>query len=838
MNLKKVLDGKDWEVDFFITETQYQAWVNRERTIDRMHMYSAQQLGFIRPGVPAPGAMRGTVPGCDVSVLLENGRIPDINVGRNLEVCRWVERFSWGFRKHFTFSPEWKNCRQIRLTLKGIDYSAEIFFNGVNIGRHTGMFLPFEYDITRLVNPEGENLLAVIFDPAPQACPNHQEKNPAEFAYYHRHQMGFGWDWARAAITTGIWDHVEIHGYGAARMKDVFFRYLGDGRCSAALDVEALEDCTLPLAIRLTPDGFAGKSAEYSTELKLRAGSNHAEVTFNVEDPHLWFPNGYGEQPLYNLEIDLGNGMDRYCRKAGLRTIAMARNPNSPEGAYDQTFVINGVKIFVRGLNWVPADLLFYCTGREDYERLVKLAAVSGFNLFRSWGGGLIEKTEFFECCDKYGMMVWQEFPHGCSNSPKDPDYLAYSEVEGESILRKIRNHVCLSLICGGNEVLYYGEIPNSPMFKTYAEQVARLTPDLAFHISCPDLSRPGERNHGPWWMESHEFYNKHDRIIATEIGCNGMPEEESVRRFIPENEPLPEGQSYHYHFLHLQKAPDLHRQWEPFGPETLWEHCQSSMFVQADITGYQMEHYRRGWPEKSGCFFWQYNEPWPTFTWSLLDYYSVPKLAMYRLAKSNAPVMLSLQDQDWCVKDGIWRGRLYLCNDRASFDGAAELQLWSMEGKELAAWKVAGPFVSGVSLLGEWESPVPENTIVIAVMTLRDAAGGEIFRTERLYGVPDYRPAFHAPAADVEAVYRKVPGGITVTLNNRGGNAAMMVRVSLPDDDPKLVYWYENYVTLAPGERRELFAECAALPERVQIRGWNVPAADAGNEGLCVIER
>ena len=829
MSLFRLLDGNDWEVDFFISDTQYHAWVNRERTIDRMHMYSAQQLGFTTPGTPAPGAMRGTVPGCDLSVLQENGRIPDLYRGRDLEVCRWVERFSWGFRKSFSLAPEWKACRQLRLTLKGIDYAAEIFLNGVSIGHHTGMFLPFEYDVTQLIDRDGENLLAVIFDIAPQACPNHQEQKPAEFAYFHRHQMGFGWDWARAAITTGIWDHVELAGYGAARMKDVFFRYLGEGHCRVAFDFEALEDGTFPLAIRLVPDGFSGKSAELRTSVALRAGSNHAEFDFDIAEPHLWYPNGYGEQPLYDLTVDLGDGMDRCCRKAGLRTISMARNPNSPEGAYDQTFVINGVKIFARGLNWVPEDLLFYRTEKKDYERLVKCAVLSGFNLFRSWGGGLIEKTEFFECCDKYGIMVWQEFPHGCSNSPKDPDYLAYSEIEGEAILRKIRNHVCLSLICGGNEVLYYGEIPNSPMFKKYAEQVARLTPDLAFHISCPDLSRPGERNHGPWWLESHAFYNKHNRIIATEIGCNGMPEAESIRRFIPENEPLPAGQSYHYHFLHLQKAPDVKKHWAFFGPETLWEHSQSSMFAQADITGYQMEHYRRGWPEKSGCFFWQYNEPWPTFTWSLIDYYSVPKIAMYRLAKSNAPVMLSLRDNDWCVTDGVWKGSLYLCNDREAFAGSAELRLVAQDGTGLGKWEKTGDFAGGVSLLGEWEAPVPSGMIIIAVMTLRDAEGKTLFRTERLYGAPDYKTAFRSSPADLTASFRAVPGGIAVSLCNRGSNAAMMVRAALPDVDAKAVYWHENYVTLAPGETRELFAECSAVPEKVQINGWNVPALAAG---------
>lgn len=813
-----LLDGNDWEADCFITDRQFTDWTCRMRTIYRMHQYSAAALDFMKPGTPAPGAMRAQIPGCDLGILFANGRIPDPYFGRNLEAFRWSETYSWGFRKTFRLPEALKKRRQIRLFLKGIDYAADIFVNGTPIvGRHVGMFLPFEYDITSLVDRDGENLLALVFAPAPQACPNHQESLPAEFAQYHRHQCGFGWDWLRQEVTTGIWDSVILSGTDTARISDRCFRYLGDGHCRLELTVEALETCSRTLEVRLTPDGFAAPEAAFKRELALEYGKpNKFTFDFDLADPHLWFPNLYGEQPLYDLTLTL-DGITE-TRRVGLRTIRMIRNPGSPEGAYDETFEINGRAIFARGLNWVPIDLDFYKADTHTYEPLVRRAAMAGFNLFRAWGGGLIEKEAFYDCCDRYGIMVWQEFPHGCSNSPKDVDYLAYSRREGDAALRKIRNHVSLSLVCGGNEVLYYGEIPDSPMFEAYRELCAELVPDLAFHVSCPDVSRPGERNHGPWSIRPHAEWNQHDRLLASEVGCGAMPCPASVAKFIPENELEPPfGQSAHYHFLQLRGEHDIHRQWAFFAPETLAEHCMASMFAQADMTGYQMEHYRQGWPHQSGCFFWQYNEPWPTFAWSLVDYYGVPKTAMSRLAKSNAPRMLSLRDEAWCCPAGKWRAELFLCNDPAPFAGTAELELWSAAGEKLASWREERDFASGVTRIGGYSADVPAG-IMVAVLHLTDKAGSELFRTERLYGVPDFKTAFHQPHASVEVAAK--PG--EVTLRNTGKNVALMVHADLAGIDPANVYWLDNDVTLTPGETRVLRYE-AEKDAEVTLSGWNL---------------
>ena len=281
------------------------------------------------------------------------------------------------------------------------------------------------------------------------------------------------------------------------------------------------------------------------------------------------------------------------------------RNLNSPDRAYNQTFTFNDVPVFARGVNWVPADLMHCRSGAAEYERLVRLAAEAGINLFRIWGGGIVEKEEFYDACDRYGIIVWQEFMHSCSSYRKDAEFLAFKKREGEAILRKTRNHVSVSLFCGGNEVQYYGEIPDSPLFIQYRELVQKLAPDRPFRTSCPDLSVPGERNHGPWHFMAHAKINHHDRLLASELGCNGFPELESIKRFIPE------------HDLDNPESSELEVSLCDSLPAIRIGGCRCSILKrmipgvaprrrclpQSDIVGYWMNHCRRKIPAYQRLF-------------------------------------------------------------------------------------------------------------------------------------------------------------------------------------------------------------------------------------------
>ncbi len=831
------LDGNDWEADYFIASAEETAWRGNNRNINNMLLDSAFSAGFYCPGSNYRPSFRGSVPGCDRTMLTENGVIDDPYYGRNMDHSRWSERFSWAFRKRFTLPEDMRDWKRIRLVFKGIDYHAHFFLNGVPLGTHLGMFIPAEFDVSSLLDRSGENLLAVIFEPVPQASPNHRMPDeypqPAEFAEYHRSQMSYGWDWMRGMVAAGLWDSVYLSGSNRVRIRDCFFRSEGS-RVRLEIDLETTEAVAAPLHIRLSPVNFAGASTSHVEQLQLPFGSCRITTEFESADVRRWYPAGYGEQPLYCLELEIDGVTEKL--QVAFRSIAMQRNPDSPEGAYNQTFLINGKAVFARGLNWVPADLMHCRSQEKEYDRLVRLAAEAGFNLFRVWGGGIVEKDAFYAACDRYGIMVWQEFMHACSSYRKDPEYLAFKKREGEAILRKIRNHVSLSLICGGNEVDYYGETPGSPLYQQYRQLVETLTPDLDFHTSSPDQSRPGECHHGPWNFIDHSVINAHHRLVASEVGCNGLPEEESLRRFIPDKDSFPHGPSWSYHFLAMSGKLDMKKQFCLFNAGTVWEHSQASMQLQGDTLSYMMSHYRRKFPESSGCFIWQYNEPWPTCSVSIVDYYTLPKMAYYRCARANAPLTLSLRDDSLCCAGNTFQASLWVVNDGDAAELTVKFDLIDPAGHEYARVRETRNFATRTTkvtnIQAAWTKP-PAGGLLLARLQLCGPEGHTLFEDERLYGAPDFKSAFELPETEltISAEFTPAPDREScglIRLHNPGTTAALNVRLDFPDLPHGEVYWLDNYVSLAPGTTRTVKVKLtseAGRPETVRIRGWNVAA-------------
>lgn len=832
--MKLYLDGSDWLAGYFLPESEYQA-TKTVGHIDNMLMDSARSSGFLnrtrRPG----GALRASVPGCDRTVLLENGEIDDPYYGRNMERSRWSEAKEWAFRKDFSLPAEWKDCRKLTLTFHSLGYRAQIFLNDEWLGVHEGMFTPWEFEVTDVIDRTGNNVLVLIFDPAPQASSNHERVRPSEFAEFHHCQMSFGWDWARALVPTGIFDHVELKGTMAARLRDCHFR---TAQKHVFLEVElgALEAHDTALTVKLAPLGHHGKTVELTRTVALCPGpDNRCKIDFEVDDARFWYPNGYGEQPLYELTLTVPG--DEQVRQVGFRDLRMVRNPGSPEGAYDLTFELNGQPIFARGLNWVPADMIVSRLDAALYEREVRLAKEAGFNLFRIWGGGLIEKQAFYDACDRHGMLVWQEFMHACSMYRSDAVYLAAKRHEGEAAVRKLRNHVSTALFCGGNEVQYYGESPDNPLYRQYAELVAALAPGVPYHLSSPDLSRPGERHHGPWCFLEHSFWNDHFRQLASELGCNGFAEAESIDRFIPPGDPCPAGQHWKYHFTFDHGQRPITPMLENFrpDPEDRRQLSQASMFTQADLLGYVMEHYRRNYPAASGCFIWQYNESWPTNSFGIIDFYTMPKMAYYRLARANRNAVLFLEDASWRIADGKLHGTLFLCNDSAlPRDARIAATGIDLHGRVLFAETFAGDRPAGVAELGKIAVTLPDELPGgVLLVLLRITAGDRtLFANERIYGVPDFSRALHLEPAELACRWRSVPLSgdetlISATVENTGKIAALNLRLSADEVDFRQIYWQDNYFCLAPGECRTITARLTAgapRPATLTLYGWNHP--------------
>ena len=803
------LDGRDWEADYFLSGKEYARWKSRPRALRNMLRNCAQSAGFVR-GDEAPGAMTGTVPGCDRTFLLENNLCEDPYYARNLEHTSYAEQYSWAFRKRFSIPDSWRGKR-MELTFAGLDYSCEIFLNGQWLCSHEGMFIPESMDITRFVRFGEENLVALVFAPAPQGDPDHQDDRPADFARFHRTQIGFGWDWSRKFVPTGIYDSVLLTAYDRVLITEKQVLFDGE-KASLKIGIEAVSDMTIPLECRLAPDGFEGKSTAFTSVLNLKHGENRC--TFDLplpDDLKLWYPLGYGPQSLYVLTLTIDGAAETV--HTGFRTVTMIRNPGSPRGAADLTFAVNGKPVFVRGVNYVPADLMISRATEVDYEYLVRLTAAAGINYFRIWGGGVLEKEAFYRACDRYGILVHQEFFHACSLAPKDAEFIAFKKNEARAVIGRLCNHPSLALLCGGNEVQYYGEIPDSPIIENYRAIAAEMVPGIPFRTGSPDRSRPGERPHGPWSYQEHKVWRNHFRCFASEVGCNGMPEFSSLKRFIPERElTLMRGPALEYHFCNLEHGgQNLKKPLTVFDCGNMEEFCKGSMFAQADSTQCVFEHYRRLRPEASGCVFWQYNESWPTCSYSIVDYYGVPKNALYAMKRANRSILLSLADDSWCCPDRRLKADWFVTAEEP-FSGKLSLRaLECASGRELFTRETEGSFGENTTLLAEIDEPLPPGIIAVFL-----CLNGECVN-ERLYGVPDFKTAFILPETTLALQQEKD----RITVSNTGNAVAVNVHLAFPEAPDRSVILSDNYFSLPPGGSR-LVTFSGGTEAQAAVTAWN----------------
>lgn len=425
-----------------------------------------------------------------------------------------------------------------------------------------------------------------------------------------------------------------------------------------------------------------------TTALALSGEKASGAVT--LKNPRLWWPNGYGTSPLYTARLTLragGKELDRREVRFGVRSLRWERNEGGDPASHPLTLVVNDRRIFLRGTNWVPADALPGRLRPKHYRMLLDRARDMNLNLLRIWGGGLFEKEAFYDFCDEMGLLVWQEFPMACSNYPKDPKFVAGMVAEAEHAVRRLRNHPCICLWCGGNENDYYGEVPDSPTLLAIGEVVNRLHPGVDYHVSCPDKSRPGERGHGPWTFQEHAEWNKHFRELASEVGCNALPSERTLERIAP-GEPWPAGPSFAYHFAstyrHLFWVPGgKYGGAMPFAPKTRAEWVLFSQFIQAEQLAYMTGHYRSMAWRASGIFGWQFNTAWPEGCWSVVEWDGTPKMAWYWLRAAQAPVSCFCEDEgmDLSGKDGL-ELKPFVFDSTLKHPGRCEsvLALWSAE--------------------------------------------------------------------------------------------------------------------------------------------------------------
>jgi len=618
------------------------------------------------------------VPGGVHTDLLALDRIPDPFVGDNEKRVQWVAEADWEYRRNFNVSPEMLAETQINLVCDGLDTLARVYVNGALVGRGENMFRQYRWDIKKLLHP-GANELGIYFESSVAYGLKRNKERPLHGVtqaipggmYVRKAPCQFGWDWGPMLPPVGIWKDIRLEGSSVARFKDIHLRQHHEGKkVTATADalLERFSEGTLTARMEITtPDGTHLK-------VELPAPGKDQKLSIEIPAPRLWWPYGYGEQPLYQVVMTLLDGkqaLDERHFQLGLRTIELRRQPDQWGESF--TFVINGVPVFAKGSDWIPADSFPTRITEASLSKLLRDAIATNQNMLRVWGGGFYETEMFYDLCDRLGILVWQDFAYACSIYPMDePEFLENVRVESFENIRRLRHRASLALWCGNNEMeegweYWHWDSPESKSLKdayekfyfhTLPEWVAELDPDHPYWPSSPSSNTPfvntnaqdiGDMHYWDVWHGRKPFTayrNVYPRFMS-EFGFQSLPPFETIKTYASEPDWNMTSYMMEYHQrsgsgngLMIGQMTDTFRM-----PKDFQSLVYLSMVLQAEGIRYGVEHWRR-YPERiSGIVYWQLNDCWPVASWSSLDYFGRWKALHYAARRFYAPVMLSIFD-------------------------------------------------------------------------------------------------------------------------------------------------------------------------------------------------
>ena len=651
------------------------------------------QAGKIEP-IPA------TVPGCIHTDLMAAGKIPDPFFRDNEQTVQWVSEKTWVYRRTFTVPPETLQFDRVLLRCEGLDTLAAIKINDQAVGTADNMFRLWEYDVKGTLRP-GENEIEITFRSPLPVMQERQARRPLyEWigshepqgrAWVRKEPCNFGWDWGPVLITCGIWRNISVEALNHARLEDVLILqdHSVPNRVTLSFQIkaESTPQKTLQAAIEV---GYKGATVGKTT-VEMPDGSGRAAIA--ITDPKLWWPAGMGDQALYEVRVELrdadGQALDTLSRRIGLRTVKLLEKDDQNS----LRFEANGIPFFSKGANWIPADPFANRVTPDVLRRYVADAVAVNMNTIRFWGGGFYEDDALFDACDELGICVWLDFKFACSAYPAfDDAFMENVRLEARDNLKRLRDHACIAVWCGNNEISLMtkeewskesmGRADYDKLFKgLLAAQVKEFAPQANYVSGSPDC---GDTHYWQVWHGGKKFdeYRKLTGFMS-EFGFQSFPEPRTVRSFTAEEDrtslvtPIlnwhqrsPKGN---------EKIRDMITAY--FNPPKDWD---SALWLSQILQGYGIkmgaEYWRQTMPKSMGCVFWQYNDCWPVVSWSSVDYYGRWKALHYMARRFYAPILVSgLENPDKGTID------VFLTSDRlAPCRGTLSWQVTDLAGKSL----------------------------------------------------------------------------------------------------------------------------------------------------------
>ena len=752
--------------------------------------------------------LTGTVPGGVHLDLLAAALISDPFVGDEELRVQWVAESDWEYRREFTVEARVAAEEHLALVFDGLDTLADVRLNGEPFGDADNMFRTWEFDVTGRLRP-GSNELSVVFRSAVRrgaeldsrrhlTAPNDQLPGAP---YLRKAPCHFGWDWGPKLPNIGFWQGVALKGWSTARLADVRIESTARlssasgenrGRIAAHVEIErtggsAAEPRQIEAVMRvLYPDGRVETASALVEPVEATA-----ELAIEIARPQLWWPNGMGEHPLYRVEVEIaadGEPLDARSFRVGLRTLELRREPD--EWGESFGFVVNGVPVFAKGGNWIPADAFPARVSDAQVEALLGAAAEANHNLVRVWGGGYYETNAFYDACDRLGLLVWQDFMFACSIYPLgDGDFRANVAGEVAGQVRRLRHRPSLALWCGNNEMeqgwsQWGWDVPeNSDLKAEYVRFFGETLPiwvaaeggATPYWQSSPSSGRPfaeaiGARSgdHHQWvvWHGLAPFsaYGREVYRFVSEFGFESLPALATVAAFASDPADWNLGSPL---LDHHQRCPSgnarilfyLAQQFRL--PKDFGGLVYVSQVLQAEAMRVGVEHWRREMDRCRGAIYWQLNDCWPVSSWSSIDYFGRWKALHYATRRFFEPVLLSAR-----VEGGT--ARLSLTNDLPEpWCGEFRWSLERLDGTVVSegsgAVEAAGVATTSLATILLPDSPEDRRATVL-VSELQEADSRRSLVVTPL--VPDKHLALHKPRIDV-AIEPAASGRAVVRLHS-----------------------------------------------------------------------
>lgn len=796
------------------------------------------------------------VPGCVHTDLLENKRIEDPFYRNNEKNLQWIGEKDWEYTTDFEVDDATLQRDNVNLVFKGLDTYADVYLNEKLILKTDNMHREWVVDCKTMLN-SGKNSLRVYFNsvfkvniPKYLASPlklqawlNNDQSDIALSVYTRKAGYQFGWDWGPRLISCGIWRPAYLESWNDAKINDV--QIIQSNVSGKLARLTAVYEIHSNKSISATISILNEKATLCKKEVSLIPGINKISVDFEIKNPLLWWSNGLGKPNLYtfNCNLKAHDFEDSKTIKTGIRSLKIVRD-NDAEGK-SMYVLLNGIPVFMKGSNYIPLDNFQNRVTTEKYEYYVKAAAESNMNMLRVWGGGNYEADIFYDMCDKYGILVWQDIMFACGMFPVDDEFIKTVQQEVSQNVKRLRNHPCIALWNGNNEnemswfAWGWKDLYNEQDQKIYVKNMNKLFYDIVpnaiyesdttryYHPTSPNTyynDIPIAMGDVHYWDTKGDAplssYNTFIGRFMSEYGFQSYPEMKTIEKFTQEWE---RNKTSEVLFAHNRAKNDNTR--DPnFGnnviekkmkayyeiPQNFESYVILSQILHAKATKIAIEAHRRNMPFCMGTLFWQLNDCWPAVSWSSIDFYGNWKAAQYAAREAYKTIIAPV-----IIEDG--KLRVYIVSDSLNDTKAKlNLKIMSMNGKSLFT-KSENITISGNTSKIYFESDTLQllkNVDIRDVVFVVEVKDGEkLLASNNFNFVPEKEMNLGKPSFKTKTTQN----GDQISITIKSDIFAKNVFLNFPDAEG---FFNNNCFDLLPGEESRInFSVKSGKPAQLVIR-------------------